>query len=413
MTEHLMPAGTPAPRPAHRHLRRIFDAALIVVLAAFPTLAAIDPAPIAAANMSPRVAVILVEFSNTGIASPGTRSAVDYTMFSSSSSVAAYYRQVSYRRVNVTGKVYGPIRIAATSYGCHFNTRPWTVDHYSVQWWEHLAKAKLVAMGYNLSGYSKFVIAWPRVSSCSWGGTAPIGGTTTYINGESTNRYVMTHEFGHSLGMHHAGTIRCKTPSGTPTALSGSCTMSETYDPSDLMLTHYPLMADNKRQLSAFHRYQIGALLPSEQVTIAGSGSYDVSLNPVEYPAAVIKSIRVARPGLAAVPNAWTAPTPTTYPYIYIDWRQPYGWFDNFASTDPFVNGASLRLGDNLPQPPYSNPSRLIDTTPSTATYADAPLLVGRTMTDLVTGVTITVVSKTIDALDPSKSVMVIHITIP
>ena len=61
--------------------------------------------------------------------------------------------------------------------------------------------------------------------------------------------------------------------------------------------------------------------------------------------------------------------------------------YDNFSPTDPVVNGVTIRLrwyadagfGD------------LIDTTPETVRdWSDAPLLVGRSVTDPVTGLVIT-----------------------
>lgn len=56
----------------------------------------------------------------------------------------------------------------------------------------------------------------------------------------------------------------------------------------------------------------------------------------------------------------------------------PWGSFDNFSGTDPVVNGVSLRIAP---------------ATPSTTTFADAALGVGRTIVDPLTGVSITTVS--------------------
>jgi chitodextrinase len=77
--------------------------------------------------------------------------------------------------------------------------------------------------------------------------------------------------------------------------------------------------------------------------------------------------------------------------YVYLELRQPVGSnFDNFGASDPAVNGVSLRIANDwggIIQ------SKLIDTTPATSSYNDAPLAVGATFTDPVSGASITTVS--------------------
>jgi uncharacterized repeat protein (TIGR01451 family) len=73
--------------------------------------------------------------------------------------------------------------------------------------------------------------------------------------------------------------------------------------------------------------------------------------------------------------------------YFYLEYRRPFSIFDNFAPTDPVVNGVSVRIG---PDPSVISQSFLIDTTPATFTYSDSALAPGQTVTDPVTGVSFT-----------------------
>src|SRR5262249_1455244 len=71
--------------------------------------------------------------------------------------------------------------------------------------------------------------------------------------------------------------------------------------------------------------------------------------------------------------------------------RQPFGsYFDNFAPSDVAVTGVTIRMG---PDYGTKTQSLLLDATPETFTWNDAPLPVGRTMTDPLSRVSFTTVS--------------------
>jgi chitodextrinase len=76
--------------------------------------------------------------------------------------------------------------------------------------------------------------------------------------------------------------------------------------------------------------------------------------------------------------------------YLYLEFRQPSGAYDAFGASDPAVNGVIVRLAPDLN---VRTQSLLLDTTPSTSSFADAPLAAGMTFTDGVTGISITTVS--------------------
>ncbi len=73
--------------------------------------------------------------------------------------------------------------------------------------------------------------------------------------------------------------------------------------------------------------------------------------------------------------------------YLNLELRQPWGIFDNFAAGDPVVNGVSIRIAPALTSLVQS---KLVDANPATATFSDAALGFGQSVTDPLTGVTIT-----------------------
>jgi hypothetical protein len=104
------------------------------------------------------------------------------------------------------------------------------------------------------------------------------------------------------------------------------------------------------------------------------SGTYLVA--PIESASTAVQLLEVPR--ASGAPSYW------------LDFRQPLaGVFDDFSSNDPAVNGVTIRYANSSTM---SHPSKswLIDTTPATPTFADAPLSVGSTYTDPTYGVSIT-----------------------
>ena len=77
--------------------------------------------------------------------------------------------------------------------------------------------------------------------------------------------------------------------------------------------------------------------------------------------------------------------------FFDLDVRTPYGSFDNFAAGSPAVSGATIRLGWGTASPTGSpQATELLDTTPATTDLKDAPLLVGRSITDPVSTISFT-----------------------
>lgn len=74
---------------------------------------------------------------------------------------------------------------------------------------------------------------------------------------------------------------------------------------------------------------------------------------------------------------------------FFVEYRQPIG-YDNFPPTDPVVNGVSIRLANA-----YSGlfHASLLDMNPSTSTFNDAPLALGKTFIDKDKGISISLLS--------------------
>ena len=80
--------------------------------------------------------------------------------------------------------------------------------------------------------------------------------------------------------------------------------------------------------------------------------------------------------------------------FFDLDVRTPYGSFDAFAAGSPAVAGVTVRIGQGTASPTGPHlATELLDTTPATTDLKDAPLLVGKTMTDPVSGISFTTMS--------------------
>ena len=294
------------------------------------------------------VAVLLLNFSNDR-AQAWTNDTVKGVVFDNPNSVDEFFRDSSYGQLALTGDVFGWYEIDASNAGCAYTT------------WADQARTKATEAGVNLGAYQYTVYAFPQAQSCGWAGLANLPGTSSWING-AMNLRVVSHELSHNFGVHHASTLACSS-GGTPTTFSGSCTQNEYGDPNTVMGTGYRLHNN-------WHRAQLGWF--GDTTTVTTSGSY--LLAPVEL-TGTPRMLRVAR---------------SDGTFLNLEFRQPWGVFDNFSAGDPVVNGVSIRIA---PSTSSIVQSKLVDANPSTASFTDAPLGVGQSVTDPTTGVSITTVS--------------------
>ncbi|HWS33989.1 MAG TPA: hypothetical protein VN408_14750 [Actinoplanes sp.] len=95
--------------------------------------------------------------------------------------------------------------------------------------------AALAAHGLSAPADAKNHVAvyFPKQSGCAWAGLGSINGSNIWINGYPIED-VLTHEFGHNLGLGHANKASCTT-GGARVPLSSTCTVTEYQDTTDVM----------------------------------------------------------------------------------------------------------------------------------------------------------------------------------
>jgi hypothetical protein len=305
-----------------------------------------DADAVAAAISGPRdVLVIMFNFLDDPSAIP-TTAEMHGEVFSASTSVAAYYNETSFGQTTLQGVVTDWLPIDDTSTQCDYSG------------WGQAARTAAQAAGWDPSGYDHVVHYFPRTSACQWSGLGQLGGPYTWINGTFVdsradwNELVVAHEIGHNLTLHHAGALSCQS-GGVRVALSTNCTNQEYGDLFDVMGNGYD-------HFNSFHKGHLG-WIPAGNVATVTAGQHTLS------------AMETACTGCLQVIRI-----PRGSEYLYIEYRQPFG-FDGYASTDPVVNGASLRLAPGFSP---NQRTRLIDAQPTTTTVLDGALPLGSGFAD-------------------------------
>ncbi|MEJ7787302.1 MAG: hypothetical protein WKF96_21070 [Solirubrobacteraceae bacterium] len=294
--------------------------------------------------------VVLVALSDFG--QPITQERTRTAIFTSPTSASALFRQQSDGVSSLTGivradgDVAGPLSVGIPGRGCDEDAIAAAADDAAA------------ANGFSPASYQQIVYVLPRVPDCSWAGLGELPGRRAWTNGYLETS-VVAHEVGHNRGNHHASSLRCTGPDGRPTTLSSSCNSNEYGDPFDVMgLT--------PRLMSSFHRAQNGDL---------SRGASQVATQSGIYPLASANAGSGVR--LLLVPRK-VPRTPVTEWYA-LERRSPLAPFDTFTIADPVSTGVSVRLVGALSG---SDRTRLLDMTPGTDSWIDAPLLADGSFSD-------------------------------
>ena len=316
-----------------------------------------------------KVVVILVELSQ-GAAVVGAEAART-TVFTGTPSANSYFQEQTAGLVSLTGKqrtdgdVYGPYPVTVFSNSCAYT-----------QWSEDADQAfykQTKTWPFNVYDHVIYVFRAPQ---CQFSGVGVIGlqpGARTWINGDPTVA-VVSHELGHNFGADHANSLNC-VQSGARVSFGGACSVTEYGDPFDVM------GQGGTQHETAYHKWESGWLPADNVLRVSKNGAYLVT--PLEGTSSGVQLLEVPRgPGLES---------------YWIDFRQPFGTlYDAYEPSSPIVNGIGLRM---MLRPDPAKPAqktKLVDTTPQTTTFADAPLAAGRTYAEPAKGITITTLSASV-----------------
>ncbi|OGX30758.1 MAG: hypothetical protein A2787_00180 [Omnitrophica WOR_2 bacterium RIFCSPHIGHO2_01_FULL_48_9] len=325
--------------------KKYFFVAVFVTLALTLMLSSVA---VSAEPQSRRVAVVLFNFQNDN-SQPYT---ADYARNMVFGTISSYYNEISYGKLSLEGDVFGWYTIPYPSTSCQYTG------------WANAADAKVAESGTSLAGYDNVIYVFPRTTACGWTGLGQVGGKRLWDNGRLTLG-IVGHEFGHNLGIDHSNTLRCYN-NGVTVSMSGDCKEVGYTDPYDIMGSG-TFSTNYAAHMSMFHKGAMGWLEASNTKTVTASGTYTIEANEVQ--TAGVQSLRIP------ITDGKYAGK-----YYYIEFRQPYGFDDYFRFRDtPASKGVSIRIA-----PDYARFTQtfMIDTTPETLSFEDAPLLVGRTFSD-------------------------------
>ncbi len=303
------------------------------------------------------IAVVLFNFTDLAT-TPFTRSQVQNALLDSSTSTKRFFEEESKGRLTVSGAVFGWYTIAATTAGCNWSS------------WHTQAWNAANAAGANLASYSNVMFVFPNTSACPWAGLGYVPGNYTYLNGNISVQ-VMTHELGHNFGLSHSNAANCVV-GGTRVmiAATADCAPVTYADP-------FSTMGNNAlRHNHGSHLGELGWLTPEEKTIAVPGNTYTIA---PYFGGTGLKLVRVPRGDGS---------------FFDLDTRMTFGAFDTFTAGSPVTVGTSIRIGLGTASPTWSpKATLLLDSVPSTSTLTDAPLAVGRTMTDPVSKLSITTVS--------------------
>jgi len=304
----------------------------LVTIVVLLCLALLTPIP-ASAVTEKRIAVMLVNFADDN-RQPWTASFIDSLYDGTGKSVAEFWDDASWGGLSVSSDVFGWYTLSVTMAQCPSSQNAITSQ----------ADAAATAAGVNLSLYTNRVYLWPAnsVSGCRSGGQMP--GTLAWISLPTTcnqatgicgARANLMHEFGHNLGLDHAGNPAGEL--GDTFSVMGCCST--------------PL-------ISNIHRAYLGYIPPSQVTTVTADTTVTVT------------------PANSAVSTVYRVPIGDGE-YVYLE---------NRAERTIWENGPGVWPGGKLllrTAPDYTVRAKtiLLDVDPSTANPQSVGLPIGASHT--------------------------------
>ncbi len=303
-----------------------------------------------------KTAVILVNFSDK---TPQlTPDQIRTMMFTGSKSVQAYYTEQSFGQETFSGDVFGWYTIPYTSPGC-------TTSHYTLG---EAAKTQAIAAGVDLSSYDTILYYIPNY--CRYGGVATYGGAAYVFASYSYeyDTYVAIHELGHVIGLAHADSLLCAT-----------LQMGVYGDPDCVHYgygNYFDSMGYGLYHFNAPHKIYKNWISSSNIQTVSTDGTYTIA--PLETASTGVQVLKI-----------YKANSPYGGEYIYVEYRQPYGFDATLPST--ITNGVMINTDyGNVGIGRYTI---LRDSTPGDSNVNNAALSDGATFTDQTIGMVISQIS--------------------
>lgn len=331
-----------------------------------------------------KVAVVLVNFfDNLPLFEPDF---IKRVMFTNPDSVKQYYLENTYNRLSLEGDVYGWYKLDTGS-SCvmipyvALGTRQYFED--TIRGWTNKANIMAQTQGIDLeNNFDKLVYIFTMPEGCALQGGVQLSEQKTAVFMSQLGNLIgdfstkaIVHELGHSYNATHANSLLCFSPiDNSQTPISSNCTTQEYGDPFDVM------GLESLYQMSTSNKIPTKALDLSSQVIqgVETSGTYYLSPNETLDSGYKIIGVSAGK-GRIRISRIYD-----------LEYRQPYGIFDNFESSDPVVNGISIRRSN-----PRTGIRELIDTTTEDdgRYFGDAALGVGKSFYDPEAGLKITTVS--------------------
>jgi hypothetical protein len=264
--------------------------------------------------------------------------------------------RASGKKLNVTAEAVTDLDMGARPVGC-------PADEL-----RNKATALARAKGFDANYYDYLAVEIPP-TSCPWGGLAAMPGSWAMGNASGWKPWMWQHEFGHSLGGPHATSlVGCPYRQEVVQVAGDGCVSSTAGDPSDT------LNGGGSRLYPIPYLYYAGWLTDEQFPEVVSNGVYKMVPLFGEALSTTARGLHIFR---------------SDGSYLTLEFRQPLPGFEAWPTHDPFVNGVIVRVA-RFNSSTVSN--MLVDTTPGSANgMKDAPLALGKSIDDLLSGKQITV----------------------
>ncbi len=231
------------------------------------------------------------------------------------------------------------------------------------------ARAAAKAANYDYLNYTHDVVVTGSKPGVGFGGIAYVGARGAWLANSQWNLGVCSHEVGHNFGLNHAGFW--DTTDGTTIGDGAAVEYGNPYD-------HMGgASSSTDAHFGARQKNYLDWIADTDVVKITANGTTTTRIRAFDKTAAAgVKALAVDRTG-------------TSNDY-WLEYRQTFTDTNAWAKDGVLMNWGDVNISNMKPL--------LLDWTPGTTSKDDAPLLIGRTFSDVAAGIHITPVLRGADA---------------